>query len=1298
MKITKALVTLAVVVAFIATLSVFSFAQDNSPRITQQIDDGKVVRLYRNTRPEANFKNDRGPVSDSLDMDHILLLLQRSPDQEQELQKLIDEMNDRNSPNFHKWLTAEEFGRYGVAQEDIDQITGWLEYHGFRINQVHASHMVIDISGSAGAVREAFHTEIHNLDVNGQPHIANMTDPQIPAALAQVVKGPVSLNDFKPHANFELKPDYTITSGSTYALTPQDNAVIYNLNPLWTAGYSGQGQTIALVEDADTYTPSGKTNAADWNTYRTSFGLTSYSGTFSVVHPTSCTDPGVNAASLEAALDVEVATGVAPSAAIELISCADTNASFGGMIAMINMLNAAGPYPGVMSMSYGSCEADNGSVGNAVFYNTFQQAAAQGVSVFASSGDNGPSQCSADFLNSQQTAELTYQLASLGITGWGETPYNVSVGGTDFEDTYNSKEINSAGGWTATVPLTTYWNATNGSTYGSAKSYIPEIPWNDSCGSILLAETSKSTFTTYGSTGFCNESPGDTTYLSQGAGAGGASNCATGSAGTNQTSDLISSPECQGWPKPSWQSVYGNPTDGVRDIPDVAMFAANGDFGHYEIICFSDTAEGGASCSGAPSTWTGLGGTSVASPTMAAIQALVNQKTGEAWGNVAPIYYSIGQSEYGTQGGTFTGSSCNSDSSAGVGSSCVFNDVTQGDIDGDCEYNGTLEEAHCYKPSGTYGVDSTDVITAATVINGGSGYTSAPTCTIAGPSNNNPYKTPTGTTLWAGGTQAACTAAVNSGTTTAAWTVALNSTYANSTYMVSGAQGITIGATTYTFVTTPAAVNQIALASSYTNLAKNIEATINATSSQCGTTSCYYTGQTANSLATATVSSGTVTLTAKSAGYAGNFNVALSGSDFSQNASIFFTITNTTAGQGPNYVSGITITTAGTGYGPETPITLTGAGSGAVAVANTSYSTAASAYEPAYGAAPGWDMATGLGSPNANNLVNSSAWLAATSTAVSSSLNPSNVNQSVSFTATITATNLSYTKSAPTGTVQFYIDGVAFGSPVTVASNSATSGSTSTLTAGTHTVTATYSGDKANATSTGTLSGGQVVNKLTTTTGVSSSLNPSTYGQSVSFTAAVSGGSSPSGTVQFYIDSTAFGSAVTLSSGSATSGSISTLAVGNHTVTATYSGDTNNSGSTGTLSGGQTVGQAGAGTITVSLTSGTDPSTYGQSLTFTASIPGQYGQVKGRNPNGKGGIKPETVTGTVTWSPNTGCSPTTVTPGTPGTATCTTSILPVGTSDTVTANYGGDSNHSSGSGSVSQQVNQVSSSTGVSSS
>jgi hypothetical protein len=189
-----------------------------------------------------------------------------------------------------------------------------------------------------------------------------------------------------------------------------------------------------------------------------------------------------------------------------------------------------------------------------------------------------------------------------------------------------------------------------------------------------------------------------------------------------------------------------------------------------------------------------------------------------------------------------------------------------------------------------------------------------------------------------------------------------------------------VGGTTYTFVTSLTAANQVLVVTTgststqETDAAKNLEAAINANSAQCVTAPCFGTGTVANASATATETTSTVTITAKTAGYAGNFNVTW-GTSFNTEAADLITITNTTPGQGPNYVSGITIGTAGSGYQPETPVTLTGGGgSGAVAVANTSISTAAQSYQPSYGAAPGWDMATGLGSPNAATLTNTCNW------------------------------------------------------------------------------------------------------------------------------------------------------------------------------------------------------------------------------------------------------------------------------------------------------------------------------------
>jgi hypothetical protein len=221
------------------------------------------------------------------------------------------------------------------------------------------------------------------------------------------------------------------------------------------------------------------------------------------------------------------------------------------------------------------------------------------------------------------------------------------------------------------------------------------------------------------------------------------------------------------------------------------------------------------------------------------------------------------------------------------------------------------------------------------------------------------------------------------------------------------------------------------------------------------------------------------------------------------------------------------------------------------------------------------------------------------------------------------------------------------------------------------------------------LSGGEVVNQPGSTTTVASSLDPSIYGQAVSFTANVTAGTgTPTGTVQFNIDGSAFGSPVTLVSGWATSGSIATLTMGTHTVTAVYSGDSNFPVSTGTLSGGQIVGSATTGTV---VTSSLNPSTFGQGVTLTATISGQYGLVRGQ-------AKPKDVTGNVTWSTNTGCGTATVTSGNPGVATCTTSVLAVGT-DTITATYSGDSNHSGSTGTLSggQVVNQAGSTTTVAS-
>src|SRR6266496_4794411 len=482
------------------------------PRITQKIDEGNRVRLAGNPRREAIAENDRGAVADDFRVEHMLLQLHRSPEQEQALQQLIEELHNPNSPNFHKWLTAQEFGdRFGAAQQDLDTLTRWLESHGFQVDVVYPSGMVIDFSGNAGQVREAFRTEIHHLDVKGEKHTANMSDPRIPVALASVVTGIVSLHDFRPQTKHKMRkppPNFTISSlfGDSFAMAPADLATIYNLNPLLSAGYSGQGQTIVVIENSDVF------STADWSAFRSKFGLSGYtSGSFTQVHPrppsgrNNCASPGAFAPnSAEAILDAEWASAAAPSAAIQLAACADTSTTFGGLIAMQNLINASSQPPAIMSISYGQCETVNGAAANAAYNAAYQQAVAEGVSIFVASGDSGGAGCDTG------ATEATH---GIGANALASTPYNVAVGGTDFSDTY-----------TGTNDI--YWNSTNTATFGSAKSYIPEIPWNDSCAGELLSRYLGYS-TTYGSDSLCNDPIFGEFLQNTAAGGGSPSGCAT---------------------------------------------------------------------------------------------------------------------------------------------------------------------------------------------------------------------------------------------------------------------------------------------------------------------------------------------------------------------------------------------------------------------------------------------------------------------------------------------------------------------------------------------------------------------------------------------------------------------------------------------------------------------------------------------------------------------------------------------------------------------------------------------------
>jgi subtilase family serine protease len=672
----KGRAVLGCALALTVTLSAAAAVQGSprQPAITKKIDETRLARLVGNVRPEANSRNDRGAVGDSMQLQHLQLLLQRPADSEAALSAYMDRLQTPGNRDYHNWLTAEQLGAtYGPSTADIDTVSAWLQMHGFQVNGVSPSGTRIDFSGTAGQVIEAFKTEIHQLDVKGEKHFANMQDPQIPEALSSVVAGVASLHDFKPHAMrtpitpmtakgatpSAVSPNYTVDA-NYQLVVPADLQTIYDFTPAYKSG-AGQGQTVILLERTDLY------SNADYTTFRKTFGLNAYkSSKFSVVHPGGCVDPGVVVGDDgEAAVDVEWAAAAAPGANIELASCADSSTNFGAFIALQSLIDER-HRPAIVSLSYGGPESEQGAAGNLYVYQLYQQAAAEGVSVFVSAGDSGAASDSQNY---------AYAHNGINVSGLASTPFNLAAGGTDYADAFLGTTGN-------------YWNSTNTAVYGSAKSYIPEIPWNDSCASHLITLALGYTVP-YGTGGSCNSTVG-AGFLDTAAGSGGPSACAYGT----PTNPPQTSGTCQGYRKPLWQrGVYGNPNDGVRDLPDVSLFAANGVWGHYYVLCYSDPAGGGGPCTGAPSTWAGAGGTSFVAPILAGVQALVNQRWGRYQGNPNYAYYLLADFEYGQHGST----ACNSTN--GTAKSCIFHDVTLGDMDVNCR-----GKVNCYRPSGTNGV------------------------------------------------------------------------------------------------------------------------------------------------------------------------------------------------------------------------------------------------------------------------------------------------------------------------------------------------------------------------------------------------------------------------------------------------------------------------------------------------------------------------------------------------------------------------------------------------------------------
>lgn len=1113
---------------------VSTFAQVPA-RVVAPVDNAVRVTLAGNIHPLARPELDRGAVAGSQPMTRILLLLQRSDTQEAALQTVLEQQQDKSSPNYHQWLTPAEFGaQYGLAHSDVQAVTQWLESQGFTVAKVYSSKMMIEFSGTAAQVQTAFGTPIHNFEVNGKMYLANTGNPQIPAALAPVVAGVVSLNNFPRQSHVRvagqarkiagqpgLQPQFTMPNpgggtGYFYGVGPGDFATIYNSAGLIAAGNNGTGQTIAVVGETNI-------NIADVQQFRQLFGLPANFTSANII--LNGEDPGITSTDEEgeADLDTQWSGAVAPGATIDFVVSASTPASQGIDLSALYIIeyNLAG----VMSESYGGCEGSLGVAGNAFYNSLWEQAAAQGITVVLSAGDGGSAGC--DDFNTEEVATQ-----GLAVSGLASTPYNVALGGTDFDDVSNGSA---------------YWSPNNTTANASALSYIPEIPWNQNCAQLGL-------------TGCGSSAPQGSLNIV--AGSGGASNL---------------------YSKPKWQmGVTGIPNDSHRDLPDVSLFASPGFDGNGYIVCQADVGEGApCSLSGGLTSFLIVGGTSAAAPAFAGIMALVNQYEsahgGSArQGNANPVLYSLVKK---------SGASCTSSATEAAG--CIFNDVTHGNSYWLTYYPGTVGTNSVPCQGGSLNCSSTvasangvlveptnSKIEAWTV---GAGYDLA---TGLGSVNINNLATNWGT--------------VNTVPTTTTLTLSPTTNITHGT-----GENVTVNVTvTPTTGTATGDVSLIATMSGPNGSTQEgvLQYTLGANGTASGTTqnlpggsytvAAHYAGDGTNapsdsmppiqvtvspeasktfvSLETFDINGNPTSLAASGATYGSGYailrvDVGDAAATISPSTGIS---SNCSKGISTCPTGSVTLTSTGTSLPfSSVPLNVRGYGDTAVLQAGTYLVAASYPGDPSYTA-----------STSSTNLTIAVAPTGATVGLGAGYGTSAPVGATVPIVANVTTTS---DGAAPTGTIQFLVDGTPLSTPSVVSSNGYVPGNppqyasantyvndTFLVVGTTHTLIAQYSGDTNYAAATSAPVSITVAKTLPyIELGANQwSIN---VGQPDSLAAAISGPNplvTPTGTVSFFNGSTAISGTVTYQSGGAelyASMPYTPTVAGVQQITASYSGDNN---------------------------------------------------------------------------------------------------------------------------------------------
>jgi subtilase family serine protease len=650
MRILKALSLVLLIASLFSSLS-FAAQQD---RISGSLSNGQSHVLKGNIRHQALPEYDQGRVDPGMHLGTITLMTAPTAAQESAIKLLLAQQQDRKTPNYHKWLTPEQYAdRFGLSQNDMQQMVAWLASQGFTMIQPARARNFITFTGTAAQVESGFGTEIHRYQVKGESHYANAIPPQIPAALTGIVVGVHGLDDFRLKAmNVKrARPNYYSSALQSQFIAPGDIYTMYDINPLLNATptkIDGTGQKVAIVGETEIY-------QSDINDFRTGFGLSSISCTAGTIPNdiiTACADPHFSYLSVdggpgevstgdlpESDLDLEWSGAIAPGAQIVFVTSGDV---YDSLYYAID--NKVAP---VISMSYGDCEfrlniATDTDVppGYSTLWEPELQAAnLAGITVVNSSGDSGAAECDVNALATENGT-----LTATGLATWGlAVSYPAS-----------SPEVTGVGG--TAIPLadltsTTYFGTTNGTSGGSALSYVPEQAWNDDDEFVTLClEQSTSAFCENGA-GNEAVAPPWVAITSEataqrdvgiGSSGGGASNCYMQNTGLTAC--------VSGFPQPDWQTVTvsGQTT---RLSPDISLLASADFPGFVYCTQLSELGDPGTGSSCAPGGAAGIasavdpnfslvGGTSVSAPMFAGMVALLNQYTASTGqGNInVPLY------------------------------------------------------------------------------------------------------------------------------------------------------------------------------------------------------------------------------------------------------------------------------------------------------------------------------------------------------------------------------------------------------------------------------------------------------------------------------------------------------------------------------------------------------------------------------------------------------------------------------------------------------------------------------------